>query len=352
MICLNNYKKLIFPLIISVGFIILFFADPSSVSKGVRSGLSLCGEAIIPSLFPFMILSDFIVRSGLGIAVGKIFSVPSEKIFRLPGCSACVILMSLIGGFPVGAKMIAQLYEDGLLSDSQAKRMMWFCVNSGPAFVVGTVGAAMLSDKRCGIILFASQTVSSLAVGLCSRFFPKNNVKQSFTANASIDCSVLTDSVASATQAMLNVCAWVLLFSAFTPFLAQLADRFPLFNFAIVMSEVTGGCAFAAKRLPPCLLAPILCWSGFAVHMQLLPYIKSIGMRLPEFWISRAVNCLLALPIAYFLFKAFPCKAQVFSHFSDVVIKPYSVSIPASAAMLLLGAFTIIDINLASDKKM
>ncbi len=75
-------------------------------------------------------------------------------------------------------------------------------------------------------------------------------------------------------------------------------------------------------------------------------------MTLPEFWVSRAANSFVALPIAFVLFKILPCEAQVFSNFSDAVIMPYSVSVPASVAMLVLGAFTIIDINLATDRKM
>ena len=321
------------------------------MGDGVRNGLFLCGETVIPSLFPFMILSDFIVRSKLGNVVGRFFSPLTEKVFRLPGCSACAIIMSLIGGFPVGAKMISQLCEDNSLSHSQAKRMLWFCVNSGPAFVVGAVGATMLSNKKCGIILFASQTLAALIIGFFSRFFAKKNKNEIAVKKYEIDTSVLTESVSCATGAMLNICACILLFSAFNPFLIRLAEKNPLFNTAVVMSEVTGGCAFAAEHLPVYLIAPVLCWSGFAVHMQLLPYIKKIGITLPEFWLSRAVNCLVALPIAFLLFRLFPCEAQVFSSFSNVIIKPYSVSVPASVAMLILGAFTIIDINLATDRK-
>lgn len=349
---MNNYKKIIFLSAASVGFIILFFSAPSSMVEGVRNGLFLCGETVIPSLFPFIILSDFIVRSELGNAVGKIFSPLTEKIFRLPGCSACAIIMSLIGGFPVGARMISQLWEDNYISSSQAKRMMWFCVNSGPAFVVGAVGATMLSSKKCGIILFVAQTSAALFIGFLSRFFSKKSDRKNENKNYEIDASVLTESVSLATSAMLNICAWILLFSAFNPFLTRIAEKNSLFNIAAVMSEVTGGCAFAAEHLPVYLIAPVLCWSGFAVHMQLLPYVKKIGMTLPEFWVSRAANSFVALPIAFVLFKILPCEAQVFSNFSDAVIMPCSVSVPASVAMLVLGAFTIIDINLATDRKM
>lgn len=342
---MNNYRKLIFPLSVSVGFIILFFSDPSAMVEGVRNGLYLCGETVIPSLFPFMILSDFTVRSGLGNAVGKIFSPVTEKVFALPGCSACAIIMSLVGGFPVGAKMISQLFENNSVSAEQAKRMMRFCVNSGPAFVIGAVGATMLSSKKIGIILFVSQTVSSLIIGIASGIFSRKNNKSASAPHSPIDASVLTESVSCATEAMLNTCAWILLFSSVVSFLNRLAELHPVFNTAVLLSEVTSGCAFAARHLPVYLIAPVICWSGFAVHMQLLPYIKKIGISLPEFWLSRAVNSLLSLPVAFILFKIFPCESQVFSSFSDVVVKPYSVSVPASVAMLILGAFTIIDLK-------
>lgn len=348
---MNNYRKLIFPLLSVTAFIVLFFLNPSAMGSGVRSGLFLCGETVIPSLFPFMIVSDYLVRSGVGTAVGKALSPLTEKLFRLPGCSACAIFMSLIGGFPVGLRMISQLLESNSLSENQAKRMLWFCVNSGPAFVIGAVGSSMLSNKKCGIILFASQTLAALLIGFVSRFFAKNDHNTFSVTQVHIDPSAFTQSVASATDAMLGICAYILLFSAINPFLIKLAAINPLFNTLVIMSEVTSGCSFAAKILPFYFLAPILCWSGFAVHMQLLPYIKKIGVPIREFWLSRAVNCAVSLPIAYILFRLFPCEAQVFATFSEIIIKPYSVSVPAAVAMLALGAFTIIDINLATEKK-
>lgn len=351
MILLNNYKKLIFPIFFVVLFIFLFFLSPSDIGNGVRNGLFLCGETVIPSLFPFIVVSDYLVRSGIGTALGKFISPLTEKLFKLPGDSACAIFMSLIGGFPVGARMISQLFERGLVSQKQARRMLWFCVNSGPAFVIGAVGVSMLSDKKCGIILFASQTISALLVGFSSRFFSKDEYISDTSGYNSVNPSVLTESVAAATDAMLGICAYILLFSSIAPFLIKLTSLSPIFNTLVIASEVTGGCAFASKHLPVCFLSPVLCWSGLAVHMQLLPYIKKVGMPLREFWLSRIANCAVSLPITFLLFKLFPCEAQVLSTFSDIVIKPYSVSVPAAVAMLVLGAFTVIDINLATEKK-
>ena len=319
--------------------------------QGIRNGLFLCGETVIPSLFPLMVVSDYLIRSGVGIRISRPVSPLIEKAFKLPGCSSCAILMGLIGGFPIGAKMITQLYELGYLSQQQSKRMLWFCVNSGPAFIIGAVGVSMLADKKSGILIFLSQTITSLLIGFSSRFFSKENFQGAFKSKKTINPSVLTESVSSSTEAMLNICAWILLFSSVCPFIEKLAKMNPIFKTVVIISEVTNGCSYAAKFLPVFFLSAVVSWSGFAVHMQLLNYLKKIGMSIIEFWLSRIINCLVSLAISYVLFKLFPCEAQVFSTFSEIVIKPYSVSVPAAVAMLVLGAFTILDINLATDKK-
>lgn len=348
---LNNYKKIALPLLLVGGFIILFFCDPSAVASGVRSGLSLCSEAIIPSLFPFLVLCDYLNRSGVVMRLGGRLSKATRAIFRLPGCCGCVIFMSLIGGYPVGAKMTAQLFDEGQISERQARQMMLFCVNSGPAFTVGTVGVTMLSCRKCGVILLATQIIASLLAAILSRFFAKpENSAIKITARTSSGGSFI-DSVSAATGSMLNICAWILLFSSVSGFLLKLAEISPIFEPLYIMAEVTSGCEFAAKKLPVFLLAPILNWAGLAVHMQLLPSLKAINLSLTEFWIMRVPVCLISTLTAWLLFELFPCEAQVFSSFSQVTVRPYSISLPAAAAMLLLGMFTVADLGLATEKK-
>lgn len=112
----------------------ILFSAPELCARGVREALAICGNTVIPSLFPFMVVSGFLVHSGTSAALGRIAAPITARLFRLPGVSAGVILMSLVGGFPVGVKMTAQLLDAGQLNESQAKRMCLFCVNAGPCF--------------------------------------------------------------------------------------------------------------------------------------------------------------------------------------------------------------------------
>ena len=138
---------------------------PQAASQGVRDGLTLCGQVVIPSLFPFLALSSFLVQSGLAQRAGHLLEPITKLLFRLPGAAGSAILMSLIGGYPVGARMTVQLLDAALITQKQAQRMLFFCVNSGPAFLISAVGSAMLRSRQAGLILCAALTASALLIG-------------------------------------------------------------------------------------------------------------------------------------------------------------------------------------------
>lgn len=349
---MNNYKiEIFFTAIASTVFAVLFFVQPAVVIDGIRKGLTICGSSVIPSLFPFMVLSDFVVRSGFGGIIGRKIFMLTEKVFRLPGTAGCAIIMGLIGGFPVGAKMTAQLFENGEINARQGRRMMIFCVNAGPAFVIGTVGAVMLSSRRAGAILFASMTLASLIAGITTRFLDSGKVEKCEEKIIEFNSGTITESVNCSVQAILNVCAWIILFSGLNEFIIRL----PLSELTIVwfrmITEVTGGCLAASSKFPTCIIALVLGWSGLAVHCQLLPYMKVLGMRLSHLWVSRIVIGGLSTVIAYLLFRLFPCEVNVFSSVSRVMPEPYSVSAPVAAAMMVLSALMLTDIKLARTEK-
>ena len=318
---------------------------------GLRKGLAVCGTSVIPSLFPFMVLSDFLVRSGFSNIIGNRISPLTGKLFRLPGAAGCAVIMSLIGGFPVGAKMTAQLFENGDITAEQGRRMMIFCVNAGPAFVIGTVGTVMLSSRKAGIILFVSMTVTSLLTGIASKIIARGECEIKAEIKAEYTRGALTDSVSQSVQSMLNVCAWILLFSGINEFFIRLPVSRTTSVWFSIMSEVTGGCMSASGCFPACVLALVLGWAGLAVHCQLMPYLRVLGMKITYLWAARLIAGGVSSAVAWILFRIFPCEISVFSNMSDIISKPYSVSAPAAAAMLVLSALMLTDIKLARREK-
>lgn len=341
--CVNNYKlKAFFFIGMFVIFVVVFFRDPSVMISGVSSALTLCGTSVIPPLYPFVVLSDFFVRSGLCDIAGRFIAPVIRFLFRLPGCAGCVLLMSMAGGYPVGARMTAQLVEDGKLTPVQGRRMMLFCINAGPAFVIGTVGTVMLSSKRAGVIIFLSLIISAVFMGVCTRFLDGTKFDESIP-KPEFDPWVISQSVLQGTNTMLMMCGWILIFSCISSFLRILPLGDNVFLWSDLITEVTRGCATAAQNFPVSVQALAAGWGGLCVHCQLFTFVRTTGLKLRYFFLSRIIHGSLATVTATLLFKVFPCEVSVFSANSTVIPVSVSVSVPAAVAMLVLGAFVILE---------
>ncbi len=89
-----------------------------------------------------------------------------KPIFNLPGVSSFPFIMGLISGYPVGAKIVSDLYEKKLCTKEEAERMLSFTNNSGPLFIIGTVGCSFYSSSTIGIILLCTHIAASISVGI------------------------------------------------------------------------------------------------------------------------------------------------------------------------------------------
>lgn len=269
---------------------------PQAASQGVRDGLALCGQVVIPSLFPFLVLSSFLVQSGLAQRAGRLLGPATQLLFHLPGAAGSAILMSLIGGYPVGARMTAQLLDATLITQKQAQRMLLFCVNSGPAFLISAVGSAMLRNRRAGLILCAALTASALLIGLCMRFLAAKEPMEESPATAPTCppmAQALVDAAAQGCAGIVSICVWVILFSCIAALLGLLPMPGTLRILVQCFLEVTSGCASAAGKVPLPILALVLGWGGICVHCQVLRDVSKTGLSLPLFFCGRAATVCL-----------------------------------------------------------
>lgn len=342
-ICLKNYRiKAILISAFIIGVITVFFISPEVIIRGISNGLSLCAVAVIPPIFPFMILSDFIIRSGLSGIADRFLSPITRFLFRLPGCAGCVVLMSMVGGYPVGMKMTAQLAACGDITEKQGIRMALFCVNAGPAFVIGTVGAVFYSDKKVGIILYLSMIISSIAMGIVLRIIDKEDLSYK-KKTKNFEPSVFGQSVMQSTESILSMCAWVIVFSGIIAVLSWLPLGENVLLWLRMLTEVTGGCKTAVGIFPHSIQALIMGWGGLSVHCQCYPMMKQLSMKYNHFALSRLIHAGLSATLADALFRVFPIEEQVFSTGTDVMPEVFSVSVPAGVAMLFLASFLVIE---------
>ena len=170
---MNIIKKQVINNTQGIGGCIIFFTAaicilslPSASSKGAFEGLKICSNIIIPSLFPFTVLSILFQKSGGILWLGKALNKITLLFLGLNGIDFSVILLSLVGGYPIGAKTINELYKTGKISKEKGKNLLRFCVNPSPAFFISALGINILQNKKAGWILLSSNAVACIILNM------------------------------------------------------------------------------------------------------------------------------------------------------------------------------------------
>lgn len=334
----NITPKIFFAFIFVGIFTVALFTQSAAVTKGAVNGLIICFQIIIPSLFPFTVLALFVSKSGLSYYIGKVISPISRFLLKINGEAATAVLMSFIAGYPVGGRLVNELLKNKKISQSEARRMLYYSVNAGPAFIVIAVGSGMLHSKTCGWILLFSHVFSSLIIGIVSARFDKDQISTTVlkkSENASL-ADAFVNSTADASSAMFSVCSWIVLFSAIIGIISSLPIPEYLQKYVSYILEVTTGTSFAvqARSLP--LVSFILGWAGFSVQFQVLSSCRDIKPKITNFMFSRFFHGVLSAIVTAITIKFVPGVVETISNTKDINFSSYSITVPASLALMLL----------------
>ncbi len=309
-----------------------------SCLNGALRGISLCLNVLIPSLFPFMVASAFIVKSGLAHKLGKPLNKITKLLFGLSGSFAPVLILSIIGGYPVGAKGISQLYESKCASESECKRAALFAVCAGPGFIISFVGASLYSNKTLGVIIFFSQAIAVVLTGTAMRFFTKgqNNFicKTDAKPSGVSLSSAVVESTAQGAKGILNICAFVVLFSAFAEMISKAIENDILKGVVYCVLEVCSAVNFLSVKSTVEMCAFAVGFGGICVHFQIFSALGSLKINKLSFFALRIIQGIITATLVFFGTKIFHAEAQVFStswvQSSDI----YGGSIISAAALI------------------
>lgn len=339
-----KFKKSFFQIAGVILSLIFMFKLPYAVTSGVTEGLQICFYVILPSLFPFMVLSTYIIKSNIFKFTYKILTPISRILFRQSACAVPVIIMSMIGGFPIGIKMVNNLLNDGAINEKQAQRLCLFCMNGGPAFIITAVGVNMLGSTRAGVIMFVSLCFSSLVLGIFTRFLgDKNELRERQEIQSSL--SSLSSAVSDALQSVLGICAWIVIFSAITSCLKVCVENESIFTAFSAFLEVTKGCVQLAGKMPIPVITAMIGFGGICVHCQVLSNLKNCGLKYSHFFVCRVLNGAIASFISYLLLLIFPVDVNVFASAQNMTVTTFSVSLPAFCTFAIMCIIMIFDID-------
>ncbi|MGN1328229.1 MAG: hypothetical protein ACI4V4_00850 [Eubacterium sp.] len=321
-------------LLLFAGVLIIFSGD---AKQGALNGLILAQNTIIPSLTPLLIIFLIIMKTGAKDVLSKCFGFISHCAFNLPYVTFPAIFLGLLGGYPTGPLLTKELFDNGEIDENQAKRMLRFNFCGGAGFIITAVGTAVMQNTRAGIILFSSNFLASVIVGFVLSFTQKRTREKfySFTERENFG-DALSDATSSAVNSVLNITAFIILFSALSQIITVDSRFTPLI-------EITNGiCSKNNFSLPE--ISAYLAFGGLCIHFQLIGVIKSVHMKLWDFFIFRIIGAVLSFVICKIILRIFPVELAVFAN-SAIPVEFSSVNIALSVIMIL-GCFVIIlDIN-------
>ena len=276
-----------------------FALFPERVLCGAQSGLALCINSLIPSLLPFMIVSSCIIAGGFSRPLGAVLSKILTPITGISPSGCICLVTGLLGGYGTGARAVFESYRKNYITKKEAESLMAFCNNTGPLFVLGTVGIGFFMSRGTGAMLLLVQIITVL---ICARIFSgdikyeKSILKEewcSYKKNMPPMGTLISKCAIECGSAIVTACVFVITFSA-------ILEILPYGSHSLLAGflEVTRGSSelsrMGTKALP--FVSACLYWGGMSVHLQANALTEGVfSMR--KYYIGKITGCMISFLI-------------------------------------------------------
>lgn len=311
-----NLKSYVLPFVFLMFTICLLIFSSSNLTAA-KKGLNLWANSVVPSLFPFFVATELLSRTEVPYLLGKLLNKIMKPLFNVRGEGSFALIMGLISGYPVGAKIATNFRQNNICSKEECERILSFTNNSGPLFIVGTVGIIMFGNSTIGLLLLVTHVLSSLTVGFIFKFWKRNSYtlessfNQNSTSNKIIKLSdlgeILSQSITNSISTILIIGGFVVLFSVIISILK--ASHF----LEIVVMTFTP--LFDLIAISPKFIAPL--FTGLFEITNGIASIASINIKAISINIILA-SFLLGIGGISIFFQVFSIVSK-----SDLSIKPY-----------------------------
>ncbi len=324
-----NLKKYLFTIIFLCFTVsLLLFSDNNFLAA--QEGLTLWATTVLPSLFPFFIATELLCRTNFINILGRFLNKIMRPFFNVPGESATALLLGTISGYPVGAKVVCNLKKQKMITKTEAERLIAYTNNSGPLFILGSVGVSLFCNKQIGAILLISHIISCFVVGLIFKHWKKNEFKIEHNffheqENKMIHVSdlgeILGDSIKNAISTILTIGGFVVLFSVilsiietsgildiFCNVLSQIGIT-KSFSKSLVLGilEVTNGVKLSSAlfsnypTLSILLTSFLLGFGGFSVLLQVYSIITKEGISIKPYFYGKFLQGIISVFITWLI---------------------------------------------------
>ena len=311
---------LIMIILLYIGYEIL--TESETILKSVDFSLNVFKNNIFPSLFPFFVLSNILIKCGLPEFMGNLFKGLMNKVFKIKGVTAFIFFMSIISGNPANAKYTRELYKDGKINKYEATKILCFTCFSNPLFILGTVSILFLNNKEAGLLILLCHYIGNLFVGFGMRnYHPSKKENEKTSLKKAIDemhkkrisnknsfGEVITNSLVSSINTLLLILGVITTCLVLTTIIDNNLNLNSVFQSVLNgFIEMTQGLKYVSLEAIPlklkCILTVmILSFGGLSVHMQIMSILSDTDIKYLPFLCARICHAVLSSLLMYILF--------------------------------------------------
>ncbi|MCR8645325.1 sporulation integral membrane protein YlbJ [Paenibacillus sp. N1-5-1-14] len=331
--------------------LLLLIYAPQGIQAALR-GVSIWWDVLFPALFPFFVISEILLGFGIVHFIGTLFDPMMRPVFRVPGIGGFIMAMGFASGYPVGAKLTAQLWEQKLVNREEGERLVAVTTSSDPIFLIGAVSVGFFHDVELAGILAIAHYGGAMIIGLLMRFHGMRSkpseddpnrhptshtdsiLKRAFEAMHAARIkdgrrigTLLGHAIQHSLNLMFVVGGLVVFFSVVLSVLTQagimqffyngLATLLAAVHLPEALSqslmsgvfEVTLGTKEAGSAVGVALpfqvaaAAFILSWGGLSVHAQVVSLLANTNLRYMPFLFARLIHGVIAVVIVLLLWQ-------------------------------------------------
>ena len=329
----QKIKDAVLPLSLLAAMLFLI-CFPKHTASAVKESLSLCAATILPAMFPYLLFTDLFITSGCADRLARRMQKIMPLLFSVSGAGATPLLIGLVGGYPMGAKAIADLYAGKRISKDEAEALSGFCCNAGPGFIIGVLGGTLYRSIPIGLTLYAIHIVSAILCGLLTRRPLKISSHHSNQNHTSLT-NAIVHAAESAATVSLKITSFIVTFSILISALKlPFAPDSTPFCILSGLLEISSGCLSlsASTLIWPikfALTAGFISFGGACVLFQTMSVFSEVSIKIRSYLTGKILQGLISVVLAYpfsFLFSpnieasAFPITLHPTSPFPDFLL--------------------------------
>lgn len=290
-------RRRILPTLGLLGVMALLLLCSADAAQAVRDALALCVQSVIPALFPFFVVSSLFIDLGCAAVLGRSLAPIMRRLFGVSGAGGTAFLLGIIGGYPVGGRTAGELYRSGQCEREECERLLAFCNNAGPSFILGIAGLGCFGSVRIGAWLYLIHVGAAVMVGLLFRSTSRQMGRPEKTETPRW-ADALIEAVRGGAMSMVNICAFVVFFLV----ILRLFSRFTGIQHGAILGivEMTNGILrLANDRRGFIWAAGLLGWGGLSVHCQTAAVLSGSGLSLKRYFIGKALQAAISMAAAW-----------------------------------------------------